>query len=213
MSTDKKLRRLLKGTAARAQTARDYIVQQLAHKKVSAGEPPVRGLFDEDYEEYFEIKLIHKLTGEELVFVAGDIVKDLLRYAKQEPLQLFSLEKQFNNAGGGGNGGGGSDMTPLNQELYNAVNLYKIDYQIGELKHGMLEIVLHIAKNPDVDVPRDIIEKFERNISSAGWDKWRKKTKPLSAVVNAAAKRHPNCKNFSFKHLAEVVGPNKFLSM
>ena len=173
----------------------------------------MRGLFDEDYEEYFEVKLIHKFTGEELGFVAGDIVKDLLRYAEQDPLPLFSLEKQFNNAGGGGRGGGRDGMTPLNQELYNAVNLYKLDYQIGELKHGMLEIMLHIAKTPDVDVPQGIIEKFERNISSAGWDKWRKKTKPLSAVVNAATTRHQNCKIFSFKHLATAVGPNKFLSM
>lgn len=211
LESQKELKRLLEGDDARRRTAREYQITQLAHKKHASKEKPVKGVFKNDYKEYFEIKLTHKVTDKVVFFKAGShVVKKLLAFAEQSPLPLYSLEKDFNKVSRGGGKDGSQKITPLNQEAYLIVQLYVESYGMTPPKFYAEKILQHIALKPLEDVPRWLILKFNDSIEKDGW---KDKRRTLSQICNEVAQRGANFKKFEFKLVPAIVGPGKYLSM
>lgn len=212
LESQKELKRLLEGDDARRRTAKDYHVTQLSHKIHSPKDKPVKGVFKNDYKEYFEIKLTHKITREEIFFRAGSHVsKRLLAFAGQAPLPVFSLEREFNRVGGGGGGKGGSlTYTPLNHEIYFIVQLYAQSYGMNPPKFYAEKILQHVALKPLEDVPHELILKFNDSIEK---ETWKNKRRTLSQICNEVAQRGENFRKFEFKLVPAIVGPGKYLSM
>jgi hypothetical protein len=147
-----------------------YNIKPIIHTKILNGQALNGCCRDEIKDSYYQFVLEEENSKDRYYIVVGKHCAD--RFIDLGNLEKLSLFNPFQNIGGDNKSGkkdtkGNSEdgnqsnaMTPLNKELYQAINLLLI-YWGGKPPYGKLEEILqYLRKNPTLNTQSWAIEKF-----------------------------------------------------
>lgn len=200
-------RAFFRGEKAREEIARSYDIVQIAHY-VNLGKKPVKSVFRDDLQEVYKIELVNKKDEKERQsYVVGcTVANSLFRLTNQKAIPLFhpfkDLKKSAASKSIPGMGVKADKLrTPLNEELYQALNLVLSIYGYKRPDGLFATLLVDVRdKFPHHDVYAYKIRKFDKALKKFG--------RTLYDLIGDLKKRYPDLRNFSFPLMEQILGPD-----
>ncbi len=201
-------RDFFRGEKAREEIAKNFSVVQIAHY-INLSEKPVKSVFRDDLQEIFIIELIDKKdeNDRQSYVVGSTVAESLFRFTGQKSIPLFhpfssDVKKSSSSKSTPGPAATKSSKprTPLNEELYQALNIILSIYGYNRPDGLFARLLVEVRDQfPNHDVREFKIRNFDKAL--------KKFNRTLYDLIGDLKKRHPDLRNFSFPLMEQILGP------
>ena len=199
-------RDFFRGEKAREEIAKTFSVVQIAHY-INLSEKPVKSVFRDDLQEVYIIELVDKKDeNSRRSHVVGSTVADsLFRLTGQKAIPLFHPFKNQEKPTSSKSSSApvtksGKSRTPLNEELYQALNIVLSIYGYNRPDGLFARLLVEVRDQfPNYDVKEFKIRNFDKAL--------KKFNRTLYDLIGDLKKRHPDLRSFSFPLMEEILGP------
>lgn len=201
-------RDFFRGERAREKIAKNFTVVQIAHY-INLSEKPVKSVFSDDLQEVFIIELIDKKdeNDRKLYVVGSTVAESLFRLTDQKAIPLFhpfssAVKKSPDSKSSSGQAAtsSGKVRTPLNEELYQALNIVLSIYGYNRPDGLFARLLVEVRDQfPNHDVKEFKIRNFDKAL--------KKFNRTLYDLIGELKKNHPDLRSFSFPLMEAILGP------
>ena len=201
-------RDFFRGEKAREEIAKTFSVVQIAHY-INLSEKPVKSVFRDDLQEIFIIELVGKKdeNNRQSYVVGSTVAESLFRLTDQKAIPLFhpflsDAKKSSSSKPSPGQSvtNTGKPRTPLNEELYQALNIVLSIYGYSRPDGLFARLLVEVRDQfPNYDVKEFKIRNFDKAL--------KKFNRTLYDLIADLKKRHPDLRSFSFPLMEEILGP------
>ena len=201
-------RDFFRGVKAREEIAKNFSVVQVAHY-INLSEKPVKSVFRDDLQEVFIIELVDKKDENirQSYVVGSTVAESLFRLTDQKAIPLFhpflsDAKKSSPSKPSPGQSvtNTGKPRTPLNEELYQALNIVLSIYGYNRPDGLFAQLLVEVRDQfPNYDVKELKIRNFDKAL--------KKFNRTLYDLIADLKKRHPDLRSFSFPLMEEILGP------
>lgn len=200
-------RDFFRGEKAREEIAKNFAVVQIAHY-INLSEKPVKSVFRDDLQEVFIIELIDKKdeNSRQSYVVGSTVAVSLFRLTNQKSIPLFHPFKDENKSQSSNSSPmpatkSNKPRTPLNEELYQALNIVLSIYGYNRPDGLFAKLLVEVRDDfPNYDVKEFKIRNFDKALKKFG--------RTLYDLIGDLKTRHPDLRNFSFPLMEQILGPD-----
>lgn len=202
-------RDFFRGEKAREEIAKNFSVVQIAHY-INLSEKPVKSVFRDDLQEVFILELIDKKDESkwQLHTVGSTVANSLFRLTNQKAIPLFHPFKDpakspssKSSSSSGSTTKTVKPRTPLNEELYQALNIVLSIYGYKRPDGLFAKLLVEVRDDfPNYDVKEFKIRNFDKAL--------KKFNRTLYELIGDLKKRYPDLRDFSFPLMEKILGPD-----